>query len=104
VNLPFELRTPVGPGNHVLHEGPDPPMRRDNFEEENGRLIVKYRDTLRSSVQKTTEHAAWVVGSDGRKESCAVLGSRPPSNGKGQFWGKRAPIVQNRDNLRSPVR
>ena len=48
----------MGPGNHVLDEGPDPTMGRgnfegtDNFEGGNGRSIGKYRGTLRSSVQK----------------------------------------------------
>jgi len=52
IALPFGLRTWVGPGNHVLDGGPDLPMGRGNFLGENGRLIVKYKDTLRSSVQR----------------------------------------------------
>ena len=40
----------MGPGNHVLDGGPDPPMGQ--IFGENGRPIVKYRDTLRSSVQR----------------------------------------------------
>jgi len=52
IELPFGLRTWVGPGNHVLDEGPDPPMGRGKFLGENGRPIVKYRDTVRSSVQR----------------------------------------------------
>jgi len=51
IELPFGLRTWVGPGNHVLNGGPDPPMGRGKFLGENARPIVKYRDTLRSSVQ-----------------------------------------------------
>jgi len=51
----FGLRTSVGPGNHVLDRSLDFPMGRGNFEGRKGRLIVKYRDTLRSSVQKTAE-------------------------------------------------
>jgi len=50
IELPFGLRTSVGSGNHVLDGGPDPRMGRGNGE--NGRPIVKYRDTLRSSVQR----------------------------------------------------
>jgi len=42
----------VIPGNHVLGEGPDPPMERGNFEGGMEHPIVNYRDTLRSSVQK----------------------------------------------------
>jgi len=40
---------------------PDPSMRRGNFEGE-GRPIVKYRDTLRSSVQKTAEPIDMLFG------------------------------------------
>jgi len=28
IEMLFELRTRVGPGNHVLHVGPDPPRER----------------------------------------------------------------------------
>ena len=52
IKLLFGLRTWVGPGNHVLDGGPDPPMGRGKFWGENGRPIVKYRDTLQSSVQR----------------------------------------------------
>jgi len=52
IELPFGLRTWVGPGKHVLDGGLDPPMGRGKFLGENGRPIVKYRDTLRSSVQR----------------------------------------------------
>ena len=52
IELPFGLRTWVGPGSHVLDGGPDPPMGRGKCLGENGRRIVKYRDTLRSSVQR----------------------------------------------------
>ena len=50
IELPFGLRTWVGPGKHVLDGSPDPPWGK--FLGENGRPIVKYRDTLRSSVQR----------------------------------------------------
>ena len=43
--MPFGLRTRVGPGNYVLDGGPDPPMGMGNFREK-GRPTVKYRDTL----------------------------------------------------------
>ena len=52
IELPFGLRTWVGPGNHVLDGSPDLPMGRGNFWGENGRPIVKYGETLRSSVQR----------------------------------------------------
>jgi len=52
IEMPFGLSTRVGPGNHVLDWGPDPPMGRGNFEGKKGRPIVKCRDMLWSSVQK----------------------------------------------------
>jgi len=36
IEMPFGLRTRVGPGNHVLDGGPDPPMGRGNFEGRKG--------------------------------------------------------------------
>jgi len=50
IELPFGLRTWVGPGNHVLDGGPDPTMGRGKFLGENGRPVVKYRDTLHRDV------------------------------------------------------
>jgi len=63
----FGLGTQVGPRNHLLTGVQIPPMGRSNFEGGKGRPIVKYRDTLRSSVQKgqTDPDAVWLVGSDG---------------------------------------
>jgi len=63
IEMPFGLRTRVGPRNHIFDVGQHPPMGRDNFEGEGAahwvyvridavRLIVKYRDILQSSVQK----------------------------------------------------
>jgi len=52
IEMQFGLRNWVGPGNHVLDGGPDPPMGRGEFLGENGRPIVNYRDTLWSSVQR----------------------------------------------------
>ena len=41
-----------GPGEPCIRWGPDPPLRRGKFWGENERPIVKYRDTLWSSVQR----------------------------------------------------
>jgi len=49
--MPFWMRIRVGPENHALDRGPDPLMERDNLRGE-GRPIIKYRDTLQSSVRK----------------------------------------------------
>ena len=45
IEMPFALRTQIGPENHVLGGGPDPPMGRGNFEGGKVRPIVQYRDT-----------------------------------------------------------
>jgi len=45
IELPFGLRTWVGPGEPCIRWGPDPPWERANFGGENGRPTVKYRDT-----------------------------------------------------------
>jgi len=49
--VPSGLRTWLGPRDHVLDGGSDPPWERANFGGENGRPIVKYRDFLPCSVQ-----------------------------------------------------
>jgi len=50
IEMPFGLRTWLGPRDHALDGGSDPPMGRGKFLEENGRPIVKYRDILHSST------------------------------------------------------
>jgi len=52
IELPFGLRTQVGPRNHALDRRPDPPHGKQNFDGKKRRPIVKYRDTLRSPVRK----------------------------------------------------
>ena len=52
IEMLFGLGLGVGPGNHVLDGGPDPAVGRGNFEGGKVRPIVKYRETVRSPVQK----------------------------------------------------
>jgi len=52
IEIPFVLRTWVGPRDHVLDGSSDPPWEWANFGGGNGRPIVKYRDTLRPPMQK----------------------------------------------------
>jgi len=53
IQMPFGLRTWVGPRDHVLDRGSDPPWEGAIFGGENGRPIVKYSDILlRSSVER----------------------------------------------------
>jgi len=54
--MPFGLRTLVGLGNYVLDGSPYPPQEGAIFRGGGmGRSIVEYRDTLRTSVQKTAK-------------------------------------------------
>ena len=76
IEMPFALRTLVGPRNHVLDGGPDPPMPRGNFEEK-GRPIVKYRDTLQSSVQKRLNRSRCRLGCGLGWEVAVVLDGGP---------------------------
>ena len=62
VKMPFRLRTWMGPRNNVLHGGLDPPMGKGSFDGGKGRPIVKYRDTLRSSVQKRLNRSRCRLG------------------------------------------
>ena len=52
IEMPFGLRTWVDPRDHVLDGVQIPPMGRGKFWGENARPIVKYRDILRSSVER----------------------------------------------------
>jgi len=52
IEVPFGLRTWVGPRDHLLDGGSDPPWEGANFGEKNGRPIVKHRDILWSSVER----------------------------------------------------
>jgi len=59
-----------GPREPCIRRESRSPMGRGNFERQNGRLIVKYRDTPRSSVQKRLNRSRcrlsygldWAVG------------------------------------------
>ena len=62
LEMPFRLRTRVGPGNHVLDEV-QIPMERGNFEGGKGASHCKvYRETLRSSVQKRLNQSRCRLG------------------------------------------
>ena len=46
MEIPFGLRTCVGPWKHVLDEGSDHPMGRGNFKGGKGRPVIKYSDLV----------------------------------------------------------
>jgi len=88
IEMPFGLRTQVGPMNHVLGRGPDPSMGTDNFDQE-GRPIVKYRDTA-VSYAKTAEPIEMPFGlwaQVGPRKH--VLEGGPDPHAKRQFLGER---------------
>jgi len=51
IEMPFGLRTRVGPGNHMF-DGVQIPAWEGTILRGNGRPIIKYRDTLQPSMQK----------------------------------------------------
>ena len=61
-----------GPKELCIGKGVQIPHGKGQFWEGKGRPVLKYRDTLRWAVQKgwTDGDAAWVVDSNGPKESC----------------------------------
>ena len=63
IERPSGLRARVGPGNHVFDEGSEPPPHGKGQFLGKGRSIVKYRDTLRSSVQKRLNRSRCRLGS-----------------------------------------
>jgi len=87
IAIPFGWRTRVGPKNRVLDGGPDPPMGRGNFEGRKGCPIIKYRDSLWSSVQKQVKRSrchlgrwiGWAIGIvlDGVQRCWGILPWQP---------------------------
>jgi len=72
-----------GPREPCIRWGPDP-HGKEQFLGGKGRPIVKYRDTMRSSVQKrplNRSRCIWVVGLDRPKESCIRWGPDHPWEG-----------------------
>ena len=60
IEMPFGLKTRVGPENRVLDGGPDPPWKGAILMGERG--VPLYRDTLRSSVQKRLNRSRCRLG------------------------------------------
>jgi len=80
--------------NHILNEI-QMPTWEGAILRENRQTIVKYRDTLRSSVQRRLKQSRCrlVCGLYGPKASCVTWEVQIP-RGKGQFWWIGAPIVK----------
>ena len=89
IEMLFELRTLVSPGNHVLDGGPDARMGRGNFDGRKGRPIVKYRDTLRSSVIKWLNQSRYRLDFGLGWAQGIVLDRGPDPPWEVAIWGKR---------------
>jgi len=90
IEMPFGLRTGVGSKTMWSRS----PMGRGNLEEGKGHHIVKYRDTLRSSVQTTAEpivilFGLWAQTGSGNHE---VDGGSRSTTRRGSFWRKGRPL------------
>jgi len=82
IEMPFALRTRVGPKNHVFRWGPHSPMGMGNFGGK-GCPIVKYSDTLRSSVQKRLNRSRCRLGYGQGWTQGIVLDEGQDPHGKG---------------------
>jgi len=94
IKIPFWLRTQVGPGNHVL-DAVQISHGKGQFRGGNGLPIVKYRDTLQSSVQKLAEPIEMPFALWARRgpRNRAIWGSRSPM-GKGNFGGSSTCCIE----------
>jgi len=97
--MAFGLRTPVGPENQW---GPDPP-REGAILRGKGRPIVKYRDAVICAKMAEPIDIPFGLWARMGPRNRVLHGVQIP-HGKGQFWGKWAPIVKYRDTLRSPAK
>jgi len=99
IEMPFELRTRVGPGNHVLDRIQIPHMK-GQFSEGKGASHCKVYGHCMVICAKTTEPIEMPFGLWARMGlRNRVLDGVHIPRGKGQFWGKGAPIVKHRDFL-----
>jgi len=97
IEMPFELRTWVGPGNHVLDGGPDAPWEGAILWGKR-RLIVKYRNTA-IVYTKVAEPIEMLFGFRTRLGTVLnhVLDGGPDIPiGRGNFGGKEDPIISIR--------
>jgi len=103
--MPFGLSTRVGPGNHVLDGGPDPPMGRGNCEGKwaSHSKVGGHSAVICAKPAETIEMPfglwPWIMGLRNR-----VLDGSPDPPWEWATLGKGAPIVKYRNTLRSPGR
>jgi len=99
IEMQFGLRTRVGPRNHVLAGGPDPPMGRGKFLGRMGVLLLPVRVawSVRRSVTlvspaKTAEPIEMQFGLRTRvgPGNIVLAGGRNPPMGRANFGGEWA--------------
>jgi len=76
IEMPFGLRTWIGPENHVLDRGPDP-SRKGAILRGKRHPIVKHRNTVQSSVQKRLDQSRCRLGCGLRWAQGIVLDGGP---------------------------
>jgi len=77
IEMPFGLRTWIGPGNHVLDGGADARMGRGNFEGEGAsHCKVQGHSSHLCKMAEPIEMPFGLLDFDGPKESCVRWGSR----------------------------
>jgi len=92
IEMQFELRTLVGPGNHVLDGGPDPPWEGAILRRGRASHCKVYRQSA-VICAKTAEPIEMPFGLRARmgQRNRVLHGAQIP-HGKGQFWGKGRPL------------
>jgi len=91
IEMPFGLRTRVGPGNHVL-DGVQIPPWEGAILRGKGRPTVKYRDILWSPVQKQLSRSCCSLDCClGLAHGITDGGPDPPTT-RGNFGGKGRPL------------
>jgi len=86
IKMPFGLRARVGPVNHVLDGGPDPPMGRGNFGGK-GAAHCKVQGCSAVNPAKQLNRLRSCVDFDGPDEAC-IRWSPDPSWEGAIFRGK----------------
>ena len=92
----FGLRTQVGPGNHVLDWGPDPPWKREILGERafhcklKGHFAVScanMAEMVKMAMEMPFGLWTWMG-----PRNHVLDGGRDPPMGRGNFWGKGCPL------------
>jgi len=93
IEMPFGLRTGVGPRNHVLDGGQDHPMGTGNFEGK-GTFHCKVQGHSVVICAKTAEPIMMLFGlwAENVPRNHELEGWSRSLHESGQFWGKWSPF------------